>query len=1470
MSDNFGPGVSRVLASDATQYLETIWQQGTPPTDADLNLLQTLAFSAVQSSVLRGCPSGFLGNETNTQAAYLTNQQWSNFFKFGPQRAGEESSVMWANVNGWLVPVTGTRTGRPPGSPNDTDTTNVVVLDPPPGSSGDFRIDFVFLEVWKVRVQPNPSTTNKPSASAIYKFGNVEGGFSYLADDLIDPALGFETNQRVQLQYRIRVVKGLVGLTTNPDGFDPVVVKAQGAAAAPTSYTFSNMRQVLGDPGLWRAGDGTENALGTVDGYVYAIPIASVFRRNGVAWNGQPSQNLNGAFNRNPTATDRSGILGQPTLKIFSTVPTLAADLSAAATTATLVSASNIAIPAASTTYIQIGDEIMTCASITGNTLNGLSRGIGVGGTIAEVHKAGTTIKVLSGRPDGLFSDQIAATDILDLRHVVSPSGMDYDALLKTSLDKLLRGQLRANWKRSGAGPQGPFVHYQDAIQQGGVSLGVTQLDSPDNIRLAFSDAAVVQPIEFVALPSTSAVAPGPGLDIDVSWSLNLDAKTIGRSSTYSSSNIDLSTVANHFSPGDVITLPVNQLKGGLQAGSTDQVRWLNDSGVVGSPPAVRLRFEGETGDLPATMYTVTPAVPGPSDDLVITLSSTFPDQTTSTATPKLLHITAHAVYGAGRGLSRRPDSLHSVAYLNQSAELLTQTAGVPTNNQTSRIGWAPLWSKYRGTTFNSAVPVTAEVYADLGSKTVVVQPFRRVNFPNLITVDGDGANPTTGTPKRSFSTGAIPSLNSTTFTDTTNGVGLSAAGDALVIPSGPGAGRYTLLNAVGTTYTVDRPILAQATGSVTYTVHAAQGVMPLMKKDGVTAKWTTTDPLELFCNTLVSGSNPTATKNIYTTLPRHLVPGWGELHVPILPVATSIFAPGVNFLINAFTGASPFGDAAKNYVNYNANSSITYAGFSTLNLQTALPATYNAAFNYAGNDFAGIRFFTDTRGLGRKGLELPPFYGVARLFAVYEAQDYLDNGSSVDPATRVATGSGATNLLRQGMPQSQGPSMWVEIDDDGDSTFILNANALDLSKSPNVIADFEDGDYVIESSIFGFDRGSFDLTKEFRLVMTRNGTDSWSNVGTGPVSLVTRSANINKVVAGPSAVVPGPATNTDQILVNYSRTVYQGDAWGSQTSTMDIGYQFGPLTSGSAFQVDSTDLDPDTLTRPNQKVLEVLASISFTTTLGTGRISGEASTSPLSVFDVGYEDPTVYPPTSGAAARPNLLPGTFAATDVTNIGTEYAGCTERLPLGALFRDKDFRGQAFGTFPAPLIFSDSVGNGLATGLATTSGLEQEEAMVSSTSSGVGAAGDVLVHVDGEQSSSNYSLLTNFRVNRGGSVFTASGSHPGGTVSLQNESTLTATSHVNVLQGRAMLVRNAVTNVGASEVSAGDELMMLILTTVQRPVPSVPGAGIITIGTNGSGEGYSAADLYRIDGHPLVRNHTRPVIDPSTIVLTRRG
>lgn len=1438
MAPNFGIGVSRTLDPAQASLTQVILQQGKPPLDSEFNLLQQIAADWQRTHTLRGSPSGWFGNPTNGSLSYVTSPAWSNWFKFGQQRSGEKGSIEWACVNGWLVPVTGTLTGTPPGSPNDADTWNRITLDPPPANSGDSRIDFVFLEAWQARLPPNPSASNKPGSSAIYRYGNVEGGYSYLPDTTLDPQIGFETSQRVQLQYRIRVVSGLVGLTSYPDGFDPTVVKARGAAAQATSFVFTNMGKELGDPGLWRAGDGTQNALGSVDGYVYAVPIAAVFRRNSVAWDGDPAQNLNGAFNRNPTAEDRTGF------KTFTTTPTLSANLTASATSFGLVSVSNLPLPLtpASPVIIQVNDEVMVYSVITGTTVTVAQRG--AYGTKPVTHKAGSTVKILSGRPDGLFSDQVTKTDILDLRHSVSPGGFDYDTLLQANLDRLLRGELRANWKRSGGGPQGPFLSYQDKISNSAASLGVTKLDGPDNIRQIWSDAAVQQKVEVIINTATG---------LGATWGLGLSA-----SSTQAS--------AGQYTVNDIIRIPFAQFKTGVIGADADQIKLV--TGTI-----VRI-----DGDLIPLKLGVHYGLNTTATEQQIQFYSAFP------TTSRNIYVTVNVLYGPGRGMSRRPDSMHSVAYLSGGTDIMLQLAGVPSDNTPLRTAWAPLWSKFRGAPFQNQLPVTAEAFADPGSKTVVISPFRRIPLPtNIRTMDGTNKNVNVGLAVAGTSLGVTNDTN--TLTDgTVNFTALGViAGDAVLIPgvesSASPAGEYRVTNVATTVLTLDR--ILPAASPVTYTVHHTQGLMPTSNSAGA-AKWTTTDPLGMF-----SGSTDpaAATKNICLTLPRHLVPGWGEVRVPIIHSDTTTtpaggsatFDEGINFLVLSKKGdrSGAGNNQEKNFVPF-ANGAVSWALFSTLNFVPATPAPYNGTFTFSGNTFAGMRFFSDSRGLGRQGLELPPFYGYSRLFAVYEASDYQVNGSAYDSTTRQPTGGGATNLLRQNFT---GPTFWIEQDADGDATFVLNAEVVDISKSPNVISSFTAGQYVIEANIFGFDRGSFDLSKEFRMVLARG-----RNAGQG--TSVTRTDNFGAGTgvasfSAPILVVPGPALASDEIAINYSRTPYQGDAWGSQTNQTDISYKPGPLSSGTAYQISSSVLDAQNLTRPNQKVLEVLSATAFSTSLGSGRLSGDAvlGNDPRNVAweDVFATNGTAFPPATSVSTRPNILINALQGDDRTvTLGTEYHGCIERLPLGSLFRDKDFRGTLTAgannsnyehQVLSPLVFmSDRAPGVQATGTARSKTLDQDEIQINTATTASGQPGEIVVHVDGEQG--NYGLTTNYRTNRGGSVFVGAGSRPGGEVASVLDVAGTHPSAPGVVNGIAMLVRNTPTSIGQTEVSAGGELMLLIVTTVARLNSSTKTVRQVLCGTNGTGEGYSAADLYHIEGRPLVNDNVRVTVDPSAIVLSR--
>ena len=163
-------------------------------------------------------------------------------------------------------------------------------------------------------------TDNKPTQSTLYRNGNVlaPSGVN-LVDDIADPVIDAETTKRVQVQYRIRTTSATenVNFKTQADGFSNVNVLAMGGTGATvagypfvradnTTITGSSDATLYGveDSGLWIAGSGTSGsatALGTVDGFVYAIPLGMVFRRNdaydggaGAGWD--PLANTNGAM----------------------------------------------------------------------------------------------------------------------------------------------------------------------------------------------------------------------------------------------------------------------------------------------------------------------------------------------------------------------------------------------------------------------------------------------------------------------------------------------------------------------------------------------------------------------------------------------------------------------------------------------------------------------------------------------------------------------------------------------------------------------------------------------------------------------------------------------------------------------------------------------------------------------------------------------------------------------------------------------------------------------------------------------------------------------------------------------------------------------------------------------------------------------------------------------------------------------
>ena len=169
----------------------------------------------------------------------------------------------------------------------ETKGSEIVVITFGAGSAGNNCSVQVFVPtVGTVSYTPSGGTDglNKPAPLKAYKYGNVLCPSSlYLDDNIVDPLLLRESSRRIQIQYRIRVLDVDFDSNAHPEGFTHPDCFAQGVWGEDSTYNFSRVTGSENDAGLWRAGTGNQTSafqLGTVDGYVYAIPLCMVSRRN--------------------------------------------------------------------------------------------------------------------------------------------------------------------------------------------------------------------------------------------------------------------------------------------------------------------------------------------------------------------------------------------------------------------------------------------------------------------------------------------------------------------------------------------------------------------------------------------------------------------------------------------------------------------------------------------------------------------------------------------------------------------------------------------------------------------------------------------------------------------------------------------------------------------------------------------------------------------------------------------------------------------------------------------------------------------------------------------------------------------------------------------------------------------------------------------------------------------------------------
>ncbi|MDB4278212.1 baseplate J/gp47 family protein [Deltaproteobacteria bacterium] len=630
MAEDFGNGVTRTLSALQRQFQLVVWQAGKPPLDSELNLMAQVDWERLREVVRSQMHSGFLADPTNALEDFDTAEAWSNFFKLGKQNDTEEGPVLWANVNGWVIPVTGTAV-------LDADVTNKITLNPPPSS--DSRIDFIFLEAWATNVAPNPSVANKPSADKVWKYGNVEFGGTNIDDDIEDTTIGFETTERVQVQYRIRVFGSGAGLGSSvdlaefPDGLGDPNILGQGAASATVLGTpFANMREELDDAVLWRAGDGDPtNALGTIDGFTYAIPICALFRRNSAGFSAVETSgnaNHNGSYDRNPSAAT----LAEPRegAKVLNT-PTLtngidADDLGIIQVTNLTDSGIDDALHTITALFLDIDGEIIQISNVDTSTSPGTvtipTGGRGRNATMARPHGAGSVINIFNARPDNKYADEIHEDDILDLRRAVTLGDWDYQRLLIHNLTKLIKGTLKSSYKQSAEGDtQGPSVVEVSYLYANGAASEPNQtepLDGPDGIRTVFSDAASIQTDVTVLLDQNASQAAGfvSSFDSTVQWGVGADFKPGGFMT--SNSGFDVGSTIFLYIGGDAGT---EGARATFRDGGTRAVRflspqeyWLSDTpvqGEQGNQAPVSMRFLSESltamGEAPGEDYVFRP-----------------------------------------------------------------------------------------------------------------------------------------------------------------------------------------------------------------------------------------------------------------------------------------------------------------------------------------------------------------------------------------------------------------------------------------------------------------------------------------------------------------------------------------------------------------------------------------------------------------------------------------------------------------------------------------------------------------------------------------------------------------------------------------------------------------------------------------------------------------------------------------------
>ena len=291
-------GTNAYLLEDEVNELQFIQEY------ALSNTIRKITYSGVLTKVnadddnaltAEGAPQALAYKYEDTEATPITSSEQLNRISINP---------FTAILDGHVTYISG----------NNNSPINVSFIDP--YTTGQERQDFVILEFWYKQITQettiDESGTSVKTVSPIYQYGGVNnrilnpdsGTKEY---SIIDPRMAVETTDRVQLQWRIRSVADKDNIDDddrihyNPYGSE-LEVKVEEMLINPMTskgsismnYTYRTSEH---DPYLFITGTGSETdktILGTIDGYIYAIPLFNVKRLNSTGYD--INDNINGGL----------------------------------------------------------------------------------------------------------------------------------------------------------------------------------------------------------------------------------------------------------------------------------------------------------------------------------------------------------------------------------------------------------------------------------------------------------------------------------------------------------------------------------------------------------------------------------------------------------------------------------------------------------------------------------------------------------------------------------------------------------------------------------------------------------------------------------------------------------------------------------------------------------------------------------------------------------------------------------------------------------------------------------------------------------------------------------------------------------------------------------------------------------------------------------------------------------------------